>query len=127
MRSYELIFIVHPDVDEDNLTVIIDRVKELVQRDGGKVVKTEPWGTRRLAYPIQKRWEGQYVLMQLELDPRGVSALERGLGLAEQIMRHLVVRLDQVVQVQEPELEPEPESEPDVVQEDVQLTESVVE
>lgn len=123
MRSYELIFIVHPDVDEDNLTVIIDRVKELVQRDGSKVVKTEPWGTRRLAYPIQKRWEGQYVLMQLELDPRGVSALERGLGLLEQIMRHLVVRLDQVVQVQEPE----PEPEPDAVQEDVQLTESVVE
>jgi len=123
VRSYELIFIVHPDVSGDNLTAVIDRVKELVQRDGGKVVKTEPWGMRRLAYPIQKRWEGQYVLMQLELDSQGVSALERGLGLTEQIMRHLVVRLEKVTQAPEPEIEPEL----DEAQEDTQAIEPTAE
>lgn len=111
MRSYELVFIVHPDVDGDDLTAVIDRVTELVKRDGGRVVQTEPWGMRRLAYPIQKRWEGQYVLMRLELAPQGVSALERGLGLTERVMRHLVVRAEQVAPAPEPEPEPEPEEE----------------
>ncbi|HEY71732.1 MAG: 30S ribosomal protein S6 [Chloroflexi bacterium] len=118
MRSYELIFIVHPDVDEDNLTAVVDRVKELVKRGGGKVVQTKPWGMRRLAYPIQKRWEGQYVLMQLELEPQGVSALERSLRLTEQIMRHLVVRLEEQVA---------PAQGPDEVQENDQSNEPVVE
>lgn len=97
MRSYELVFIVHPEVDGDDLTAVIDRVKDLIQRDGGKVVHTEPWGLRRLAYPIQKQWEGQYVLMRLGLEPQGVAALERNLGLTEQIMRHLIVRLEEKV------------------------------
>lgn len=115
MRSYELVLIVHPDVDGDDLTAVIDRVTELVKRDGGKVVQTEPWGMRRLAYPIQKRWEGQYVLMRLELAPQGVLALERSLKLNEQIMRHLVVRLEQATPEPEPELEQEmPVSEPGV-------------
>jgi small subunit ribosomal protein S6 len=122
VRSYELTFIVHPEVDSDGLTAVSDRVKELVERNGGKVVQTEPWGTRRLAYPIQKQWEGQYVLMRLELEPQGVAALERGLGLTEQIMRHLVVRLEEEI-LQEQKPQPEPEK----TQEDAQPPESVTE
>jgi len=117
VRSYELIFIVHPDVDGDDLTAVVDRVQELVKRDGGQVVKIEPWGMRRLAYPIQKRWEGQYVLMQLEMEPQGVSALERSLRLTEQIMRHLVVRVERAA----------PATEPVEAQEDAQPIESVTE
>ncbi len=95
MRSYELVFIVHPEVDGDDLTAVIDRVKEFVGRDGGKVVQTEPWGLRRLAYPIQKQWEGRYVLMRLGLEPQGVAVLERSIGLTEQIIRHLIVRVEE--------------------------------
>lgn len=91
MRSYELVFIVHPEVDGDDLTAIVETVKGLVERGGGEVTQVEPWGLRRLAYPIQKQWEGQYVLMRFELEPRSVAELERGLGFTEQIMRHLVV------------------------------------
>jgi small subunit ribosomal protein S6 len=94
MRSYELVFIVHPEVDGDDLTAVVETVKGLVERSGGEVTKVEPWGLRRLAYPIQKQWEGQYVLMRLELESQGVAELERGLGLTEQVMRHLVVRVD---------------------------------
>jgi len=94
VRSYELIFIVHPDVNEDDMTAVVEKVEGLVERNGGKVVRTESWGLRRLAYPIQKRWEGQYVLMQLELESQSVTGLERDLGLTEQIMRHLVVRVE---------------------------------
>ncbi len=95
MRSYELVFIVHPEVDGDDLTAVLDRVKGLVERDGGKVTQVEPWGLRRLAYPIQDQREGQYVLMGLELEPQGVASLERGLMLTEQIIRHLIVRVEE--------------------------------
>ena len=95
MRSYELIFIVHPDVNEDDMTAVVEKVEGLVERNSGKVVQTESWGLRRLAYPIQKRWEGQYVLMQLELESQSVTGLERDLGLTEQIMRHLIVRVEE--------------------------------
>jgi small subunit ribosomal protein S6 len=96
VRSYELIYIVHSEVDEAGLAAVNETVTGLVERSGGKVVRVDPWGLRRLAYPIQKMWEGQYVLMNIQLDPQGVTELERGLGLAEQILRHLLVRLEGV-------------------------------
>jgi len=95
MRNYELVFIVHPSVDEDGLTSVIDRIKSLIDRVGGNVVSVDQWGVRRLAYPIQDQWEGQYVLTQLELDPQQVSELEHDLGLIEPVMRHLIVRLEE--------------------------------
>ena len=94
MRNYELVFIVHPEVDGDGFTAVVDRVTELVDRNSGKVAEVNIWGLRRLAYPIQKQWEGQYVLMQLELEPQGVAGLERDLGLVEPVMRHLIVRVE---------------------------------
>ena len=92
MRTYEMIFIVHPELDEDAFDGVIDRVKELIERHTGKIVEQNIWGLRRLAYSIQDQWEGQYVLMELELDPQGVNGLERDLGLLEPIIRHLIVR-----------------------------------
>ena len=94
MRSYELVFIVNPELDEDDLTAVRERVEGLIERSSGKVTKVEPWGLRRLAYPLQKQWEGQYVLMQLDIEPQGVAELERDLGLVEPILRHLIVRVD---------------------------------
>jgi len=111
MRSFELVFIIHPEVDEDDLTAVVERIRGLVEHDGGKVVEIEPWGLRRLAYPIQKQGEGQYVLMRLELEPQGVASLERGLGLTEQVMRHLVVRVEEKVE-KKTEEESKPVEEP---------------
>ena len=96
VRSYELIYIVHSEVDEAGLAAVNETITGLVERSGGKVVRIDPWGLRRLAYPIQKMWEGQYVLMHIQLGPQGVSELERGLGLTEQILRHLLVRVEKV-------------------------------
>jgi small subunit ribosomal protein S6 len=95
VRNYELVFIVHPDLEQDELNAVVERVKDLVERSDGKVEQIEPWGLRRLAYPVQKRWEGQYVLMRLELEPQSVTQLEHRLGLTEQIMRHLIVRVEE--------------------------------
>ena len=94
MRSYELVFIVNPEVDEDDLTAVRERVEGLIERSSGKVTKVEPWGLRRLAYPLQKQGEGQYVLMQLDIEAQGVAELGRDLRLVEPILRHLIVRVE---------------------------------
>jgi small subunit ribosomal protein S6 len=96
VRNYELVFIVHPEVDDEGLATVIETVKGLVERNNGQVTQVNQWGLRRLAYPIKKQWEGQYVLMHIDMSPDGVAELERSLGLAEQVIRHLVVRLDEV-------------------------------
>lgn len=95
MREYELVFIVHPEVDEDDFTAVVERVEELIKRYDGKVVEQKIWGLRKLAYPIKKLWEGQYVLMRIELEPQGVAQLEREFTLLEQVIRHLIVRIEQ--------------------------------
>ena len=95
VRNYELVFIVHPEVDDEGLAAVVETVKGLVERNNGQVTQVNKWGLRRLAYPIKKQWEGQYVLMHLDMSPSGVAELERSLGLAEQVIRHLVVRLDE--------------------------------
>ena len=95
VREYELVFIVHPEVDGDDFTAVVERVEELVKRIDGTVTRVDPWGLRRLAYPIQGQWEGQYVLMRLELEPQGVAQLEREFTLLEQVIRHLIVRIEQ--------------------------------
>jgi small subunit ribosomal protein S6 len=94
VRSYELVFIVRPDLDRDGTAAVVERVTGLISRRNGKLLEVEPWGLRRLAYPIQKQWEGQYVLMRFEMEPRAVAELERDLLLLEPVMRHLVVRME---------------------------------
>jgi small subunit ribosomal protein S6 len=95
VRNYELVFIVHPDLESEGLDEVVERVQTFVERDGGQVTKVEPWGMRRLAYPIQDQRDGHYVLMHLELNPQNVLTLERNLKLTEGIIRHMIVRLEE--------------------------------
>jgi small subunit ribosomal protein S6 len=90
MRSYELMFIVHPDLDESEFNEVVDKVKGWITDSGGQVDNLDLWGKRRLAYPIQKQLEGQYVLMNTQLDPTFCSDLEHNLGLQEPVMRFLL-------------------------------------
>lgn len=90
MREYELMCVVHPDLDENALNDVVKRISTWVTDDGGAVVKTEMWGKRPLAYAIRKQAHGQYVLMHLNMDPtRGVN-LERNLRFQEPVMRFLL-------------------------------------
>jgi len=117
VRNYELVFIVHPEVDDEGLAAVVETVKDLVKRDGGRVAKVDLWGLRRLAYPIQNLGEGQYVLMHLHLATEGIAELERSLRLSEQVIRHLIVRLedDALPEAEEPQAKaaelPEPSAE----------------
>jgi len=73
----------------------IDKVSQFITGRGGEVGNVNRWGRRKLAYPIQRHMEGNYVVTEFRLDPNQVAGLEASLGLAEEVIRHLVVRTDE--------------------------------
>jgi small subunit ribosomal protein S6 len=91
MREYELMLVVHPDLDETALAETIKRVSGWVSDAGGSVVKTDVWGKRQLAYIIRKVRQGQYVLLHVQMDPAQCVGLERNLRFLEPVMRFLLV------------------------------------
>ncbi len=95
MRNYEVMFIAHPDLDDASLNALVDRAKGWVTGSGGQVSQVDLWGRRRLAYPIRKQNEGQYVLMQTQMSPAGTSEVERNMRLNEQVMRFQIIRTDE--------------------------------
>ena len=90
MREYEVVIIVHPDLEEQAFNEIVERVTGWVTADGGSVEKLDVWGKRTLAYPIRKKNEGQYVLVHAKMQPEQTASLERNMRLTEPIMRFLV-------------------------------------
>ncbi len=90
MRNYEVIFIIHPDLDENAVTGIVDRVKSWITDAGGSIAKVDLWGRRRMAYEIRKQREGQYVALKTQMDPTFGAVLERNLRLTEPIMRFMI-------------------------------------
>ena len=95
MRDYELVLIISPEIPEEDVSSAIDKVSQFITGRGGTVADVNRWGRRKLAYPIHRHMEGNYVLTQFQLDPDQVTGLEASLGLAEEVIRHLVVRTDE--------------------------------
>ncbi len=94
MRKYEVIFIVHPDLDENALTGVVDRVKSWITDAGGVIDKVDLWGRRRLAYAIRKQREGQYVLVQAQMAPAFGAELDRNLRFLEPVIRFSITTMD---------------------------------
>jgi small subunit ribosomal protein S6 len=92
MRDYELMVILDPNLDEAGVEAESERVRSLVTARGGEVVSFEPWGRRRLAYPIKRFRDGYYAVVRFKMTPEESDALERALKLAESVIRHLIVR-----------------------------------
>ncbi len=95
MRGYELVLIIDPEIAEEDVPTAIDKVSQFISGRGGEVGNVNRWGRRKLAYPIQRHMEGNYVVTEFRLDPNQVAGLEASLGLAEEVIRHLVVRTDE--------------------------------
>jgi small subunit ribosomal protein S6 len=94
MRDYELVFIVHPDLDETAVNDLINRVKTWISDSGGEIVKEDFWGKRKLAYPLRKQQEGQYVFLKTQMSPDFVSELDRSMRLSEPIIRYLITNVE---------------------------------
>ena len=94
MRRYELMLVLRPDAPDDRVQQILDRVTRGISADDGQIVKVSPWGRRRLAYPIDSFREGSYFLVLYDAPSAAVAELERGLNITEEVMRHLVTRVE---------------------------------
>ncbi len=90
MRKYELVCLIQPDLDEAAFNGVLDRVKGWVAESGGNVDKVDIWGKRKLAYPIRKQREGNYVLFNLSLETNTTAGLEQNLRYTETVMRHML-------------------------------------
>jgi small subunit ribosomal protein S6 len=90
MRTYELVVLLHPDLEIDT-EAPITKIEKLVDNAGGKIIKKDNWGKKRLAYRVNKQDFAVYVYFDIEMDPAKVPAFERALLLTEEVMRHLLV------------------------------------
>jgi small subunit ribosomal protein S6 len=98
-RQYEVVYIVTPDAGEDVVADLHKQIEAIVQRFGGNIEKTENWGRRRLAYDIAHHREGTYVLEVINGPGALVHELDRRLKVIDQVVRHLVVRVDDELRV----------------------------
>ncbi|MBZ4687748.1 MAG: small subunit ribosomal protein [Clostridia bacterium] len=95
MRKYETLFIIRPDLEEEQTNGVIDKFKELLEKNGAEDIKVDPWGKRKLAYEVKKFKEGFYVLFQFNSTPEAASELERNFKISDEIIRYLIVRLEE--------------------------------
>ncbi len=95
MREYELVFIIHPDLDENASNDVLEKVKNWITEAGGTINKVDPWGKRKLAYPIRKQSNGQYFLLTIQIAPSFVTELERNLRFQESVMRFMVTAIEE--------------------------------
>lgn len=95
MRTYEALYIIRPDLPDDDIQTIADGVIKLITDNGGAIVRSETWGKRRLAYEVRKFMEGVYVLVRFQCAPSFVERLKSHFRLAENIILHQLVHFDQ--------------------------------
>ena len=91
MRNYEVVLIVHPDLDETALKGVVDRVQGWITEAGGTISRLDQWGKRRMAYSIRKQREGQYVYIEAQFAPTLSAVLERNLRFLEPVLRFSVI------------------------------------
>jgi len=94
LRDYEMTIIISPEVPEENVEAVVDRVNKLITDKGGVISEVEQWGRRKLAYPIEHFSEGHYVLSRFQLVPETGKDLEASLYISEDIIRHLLIHAD---------------------------------
>ena len=96
MRHYEIVFLVHPDQSEQ-VPAMLERYRNLVEGNGGKVHRVEDWGRRQLAYSIQKVHKAHYVLLNIECDQATRDELESGFRFNDAVIRNLIIRRDEAI------------------------------
>ena len=93
MRPYEVVIILDSSLEDDVIQAAIARATQLLTDRGATVKNTDRWGKRRFAYELHHRWEGYYVLLNVSAEPAAVAELDRMLSLADEVVRHKVIRL----------------------------------
>ncbi|MDQ6783068.1 MAG: 30S ribosomal protein S6 [Actinomycetota bacterium] len=97
MRPYEVMVILDAGLEEDVIRATIDRTTKLITDGGGAVGKVDRWGRRRFAYEVHHKSEGYYAVFEVTADPAVLAKVDRMLGLADEVIRHKVIRLPEKV------------------------------
>ncbi len=95
MTKYELMFIIDPALEDDAKAATVEAVKEIIATEGEVIGEADVWGMRKLAYPIQKKSEGYYVVIEFQAPPTLPKELDRRLKISDHIMRHMIVNKDE--------------------------------
>lgn len=93
MRDYELVVIINPQVTDEEIPKVIDKVTGLIVGKGGTITELNQWGRRKLAYPISQHSEGNYVLTRFKLKSGLTKEIESNLHLSNEVIRHLLVKV----------------------------------
>ncbi|MDR1835702.1 MAG: 30S ribosomal protein S6 [Fusobacteriaceae bacterium] len=94
MKRYELMYIVNPLLTEEVRDTVIEKAESILKAAGANILKSEKWGERKLAYPIDKKKTGFYVLVTFEIEGTVLTEVEGRLNIVEEIMRYILVRQD---------------------------------
>ena len=94
MRNYEVMFVINAALDEATKNATIETVQNIIAANG-EVVKTDVWGMRKLAYPIQKMEEGYYVVIEFKADATLPYELNRKLKISDNVIRHIIINKDE--------------------------------
>lgn len=90
MAKYEVMFIIDPVLEDEKKNAVVERVQEVINADG-EVSKVDTWGMRKLAYPIQKKNEGYYVVIEFNASTTLPKELDRRLKISDDVMRHIII------------------------------------
>lgn len=94
LRDYEMVLVINPELTEDKFNTAMEAISKLITDMGGVVAEVKKWGKRKLAYPIKQFSEGNYVLIRFQLQPAMGREVETRLQISEDVLRHMLVRLD---------------------------------
>ncbi len=94
LRDYEMVVVISPEVVDDKFEATLDNISRFIAGRGGVIAEVERWGKRKLAYPIKHFAEGSYVLTRFKMKPAIGKELEEKLRITEDVLRHLLVRLN---------------------------------
>lgn len=97
MRPYEVMIIFDASLEEETIRAAIDRHADALRSLGAIPGRIERWGRRRFAYEIKHRWEGYYVLLAARAEPAAMEQLHRRLSLADEVIRHKVIRVPEAL------------------------------
>lgn len=92
MRAYEVMYIIRPELDEEQNNAVIEKFKSLIENNGGEITKLDKWGKRKLAYEIKRNRDGFYILMKMNGEPETIAELDRVFRITDDIIKFLIIR-----------------------------------
>lgn len=103
MRKYEVLFLVNPEIPDEEIQSLINKIKSIIEGQRGEIVKIEDWGKKRLAYKVQKHTKGHYILMHFNGNSGITAEIERFLRISEPVMKFIIVKATKDSDIPPPE------------------------